>query len=414
MRLLHTADWHAGRTLRGRNRNEEIAQALAEVLALAQSERADAILVAGDLFDSANPSPESEGIVYGFFLEAAQLKLPCLVIAGNHDSGLRFEGLAGLFARIGTHVRGVVRPQDAGVIELEVGHERLIVAAMPFLSERRLVKAASILEDAGDVGAWRQKYRQGMAFFIERLTNMFRGDAINMLMLHTTLDGGILSNSERSFDVSNSYSLSPDVLPASAQYVALGHLHKPQQLRDVPPVAYSGSLIQLDFGEAGDQKRVNLIEASPGRPVKLHSLPLSSGKPLKNSHLSLDQLDGRFEELRTWPGYLRLVVDVSQPLPGLKDRLLRDLPNALAVELRSPEIEAKQMLVPEITDPITAYRQYCLENREAEPSDALLAAFTALYTQVHERNNGDLEPEPPSEVALSTSEDGLFAAGAKA
>ena len=96
MRILHTADWHAGRVLRGVDRTPEIAQALGEILEIAQSERVDLILVAGDLFDTPNPSADAERAVYEFFLRSGQLGIPSVVIAGNHDSPQRLESVAGL------------------------------------------------------------------------------------------------------------------------------------------------------------------------------------------------------------------------------------------------------------------------------------------------------------------------------
>ncbi|MFN3267416.1 MAG: exonuclease SbcCD subunit D, partial [Deinococcales bacterium] len=320
MRLLHTADWHAGRTLRGIERTSEIRAALHEIRQIAQHQKVDAVLVAGDIFDIPNPSAEAESAVYEFFLE---LGLPSVVIAGNHDSPQRLESVAGLLARVKARVLGAVRP-DIQALELELEAGKLVVAGLPFLSERRLIKAADLLA-APDMGKWRQKYRDGMRFFINRISQGFRADAVNILMLHTTLDGGVLSHSEHEFYVGNSYSLDPQSFPSSAQYVALGHLHKPQELGEAPPVQYSGSIIQLDFGEAGEQKRVNLIEVAPGKPAKVQHLALSSGKTLYNLQSDLDGLDRRLEDLRGVVGHVKLKVSLEQPLPGLTDRILNSI-----------------------------------------------------------------------------------------
>ncbi len=384
MRLLHTADWHAGRTLRGFERTSEIRAALEEILALVVSERVDAVLVAGDIFDMPNPNAEAESAVYDFFLN---LTVPSVVIAGNHDSPQRLESVAGLLKKVQTHVLGTVRPDlKATTLELDAGN--LVVAGLPFLSERRLVKAADLLK-AVDVGEWRQKYRDGMRFFVNHVCKDFDANAVNILMLHTTLDGGLLSNSEYSFHVSNSYSLDPQSFPSSAQYVALGHLHKPQELGSAPPVQYSGSVIQLDFGEAGEQKRVNLIEVSPGKPAKVHHIGLQSGKTLKNIRTDLDGLERKLEELKGFAGHVKLVVQLEQPMPGLKDRVLNGVKMWWSPDqLFAFEVDVAKVIPtntePEIIaelSPLESYKTFYAERRGQELPANLEAAFLELLEQ---------------------------------
>ncbi|MEY4531915.1 MAG: hypothetical protein RLZZ156_2638 [Deinococcota bacterium] len=386
MRLLHTADWHAGRTLRGFERTSEIRTALIEIVALAKSEKVDAVLVAGDIYDMPNPSAEAESAVYDFFLELGAAGIPSVVIAGNHDSPQRLESVAGLLSRVKVSLLGTVRP-DLKAVTLELNAGKLVVAGLPFLSERRLVKAADLLK-APDVGEWRQKYRDGMRFFVNHICQGFQTDAVNILMLHTTLDGGLLSNSEYSFHVSNSYSLDPQSFPSSAQYVALGHLHKPQELGSAPPVQYSGSIIQLDFGEAGEQKRVNLIEVSAGKPAKVVHIPLSSGKNLKNIRTDLDGLERKLEELKGFTGHAKLVVQLDAPMQGLKDRILNGIKSwwnpsqlfALETEIQNQEIKTalETTQTPELS-PLEAYRTFYAERRGKELPMDLEKAFLELF-----------------------------------
>lgn len=165
MRVLHTADFHAGRNLRGFDRTPEIHAALTEIAGLARSEKADAVLVSGDLFDTGNPSADAEAAVFDFFLRLRDAGIPGIIIAGNHDSAARLDSVTGLLGWVG--IQAVAQPssnpQDmVRTIETK-GGETLTVGALPYLSERRLVKAADVM--GGDTGAWRQKYREGMGFF---------------------------------------------------------------------------------------------------------------------------------------------------------------------------------------------------------------------------------------------------------
>lgn len=396
MRILHTADWHAGRTLRGADRTPEIAGALRELAGVARSERVDLVLVGGDLFDGPNPPADAEAAVYDFFLELGAAGIPSVAIAGNHDSAQRLESVAGLLKRVKVAALGRVA-SDASAVEVPTASgQTAVVAALPFLSERRLVKAATLLD--GDVGAWRQKYREGMAFFVERLARSFRADTVNLMMLHTTVDGGKLSNSEFQFYVTNSYSISAESLPSSAQYVALGHLHRPQRLRDAPPVEYAGSVVQLDFGEAGEQKSARLVEVSPGAPARVHPVLISSGKPLRNVRVDVDGLERRLEELRAFPGYLKVCVKLDTPLPGLKDRVIAMLPQALAVEVDLGEPDVPAPAAAQNLTPLESFERYYLERRGQDVPDEIRRAFLELQVDLTETDDATVGLADPAEA----------------
>ena len=388
MRVLHTADFHAGRLLRGFDRTPEIHEALIEIAALARSERVDAVLVSGDLFDTGNPSADAEEAVFDFFLHLRDAGIPAVAIAGNHDSAARLSSITGLLRWIGIQVVAQPTPNPVDMVrhvELKSG-EKLTVGALPYLSERRLVKAADLL--GGDTGTWRQKYREGMGFFLRRLGEGFRPGSVNMVMAHTTIDGAVPSGSERTiqFDLTNHYTLSGLQLPAGAQYVALGHIHKPQQVSEAPIAAYPGSVIQLDFGEAGEKKQVNLIEVQAGgRPV-ITPIPLAAGRELKTVRADLDGIEARLEREKGFTGLLKVVVraPAGTALPGLKDRVLRAAPGTLAVELdaqqedlATPELKREGLSLMEL------YERYHRERRGELPDD-LRAAFKEADEQARE------------------------------
>ncbi|WP_216318029.1 metallophosphoesterase family protein [Deinococcus aestuarii] len=393
MRVLHTADFHAGRNLRGLDRTPEVHGALVEIAGLARSEKADAVLVSGDLFDTVNPSAEAEAAVFDFFLRLRDAGIPAVVIAGNHDSAARLHGLAGLLGWVGVQLvaQPTANPTDM-IRTLETrGGETLTVGALPFLSERRLVKAADVM--GGDVGAWRQKYREGMSFFLRRLAGGFQPGSVNMLMLHATMDGAVPSGSERTmqFDLTNAYTLSPLQLPPGAQYVALGHVHKPQAASEMPLAHYPGSVIQLDFGEGGEKKHVNLVEVEAGRPARVTPIPLASGRELRTVKVDLEHVEARLGKLADFGGLVKVVVRAPSgtAMPGLKDRVLRMVPNTLAVELEAvqddlalPELKREGLSLTEL------YERFHQERRGELPGD-----LRAAFKEADEGARGDEQEE---------------------
>jgi DNA repair protein SbcD/Mre11 len=145
VKLLHTADWHAGRSLHGLDRTPEIREVLQEIADIARAEAVDLILVAGDIFDNKNPSAEAESAVYDFF--SSMQDIPSVVIAGNHDSPQRLEALRHLLKLANVYVVGQPRiASQGGVFDLLIKNEVARIAALPFVSERRLIKVAELLD----------------------------------------------------------------------------------------------------------------------------------------------------------------------------------------------------------------------------------------------------------------------------
>ncbi len=384
MKILHTADWHAGRVLHGQPRTPEIRAVLREIAELAKTEAVDLVLVAGDLYDTRNPGAEAETAVYEFFKTLGDAHIPSVVIAGNHDAPGRLEAAAGLLGLAGVYVVGEPKvAQRGGVFTLQLGGETARIAALPFVSERRIVKVHELL--GSDPGAWREGYREGMRKLINNLTAPFKNDAVNLLMMHTTTEGAKLAHSEYEFHCSDTYTLAPDLFPETCNYVALGHIHMPQKVQGLPENAgrYAGSVVQLDFGEQGDTKYVYILEARAGKPtqvVKEHAV--QGGKRLKRISASRDELDRKLSELE-WDGWLKLSIKLERPDPGLKDRLKRDYPNILVVEQLLPERERPLERGSDQRNLtlVDAYAQFYGDERATALPDDLRRAFSELYEQ---------------------------------
>ena len=397
MKLLHTADWHAGRTLKGQDRTPELREALGEIAELAREQAVDLVLVPGDVYDKKTPSAEAEAAVYDFFLALSEAGIPSVVIAGNHDAPGRLDAVSGMFDLAGTRVLGEAKVAgQGGAFELHVGGETAQIAALPFVSERRIVRYGDLL--GSDPGAWSEKYQAGMRRLITNLCEPFRDDSVNLLLLHTAMEGATLANSEYTFHCTSSYTLSADTLPEQVNYVALGHIHKPQSVSGFPDNAarYSGSLLQLDFGEAGDAKYAYVVEARAGRPTELLvAHEVQAGKKLKHLKIDastaagLDELDRKLLEVQDFPGWLKLSLRVDRPRPGLKDRIKTQLPQVLSVEFLYPEREQTRETVDvDKLDLTSAYRDFYAAQRGSELKDDLRDAFRALLEEQSDADTG--------------------------
>lgn len=391
VKILHTADWHAGRSLHGMDRTPEVRAALEEIAEIARQRDVDLILVAGDLYDNRNPGAEAVAAVNDFFVRTGRAGIPSVVIAGNHDAPSRLDAERDLLGLAGAHVVGSPRvARDGGTFDLCLNGEVARIAALPFVSERRLVRLSELFEQ--DAGQQRESYQASMRKLILNLCGGFGSDTVNLLLLHTTMEGATLANSEYVFHSTDTYTLGPDLLPESADYVALGHIHKPQSVQGVAGyrARYSGSILQLDFGEQGDTKGVVLVEARPGRPSEiLETIPLDAGRRLRRVRLAENDLERRTPELAEFDGWLKLAVELDAPRPGLKERIRSVLPNVLAVEQILPSAaEADGAGVdPKGMSLLEAFSLYYRSEKGQPLEDALEAAFNDLHETVIEQGH---------------------------
>lgn len=364
VRLLHTADWHLGKVLKGVDRTPEVGEALKALLEVVAKEGVDLVVISGDLFDRPQVSAEAEAMAVEFFLRLRELGVPALVIAGNHDPKERLEALAPLLALAGAEVRGKPLFREEGGV-VRVGD--LEAALLPFVSERILVK--KVLQEAEER---HRTYAEAMRRILDNLRSP-------LMLGHFALEGARPGAGEFAFHLTGSYAVPPSALPLEARYLALGHIHRQQQVSEAPVAWYSGSLIQLDFGEGEEAERGALLVEVPERgPVRVHPLRERWGKPLRTFRLKPEELDGRLPELERFPGYLRLVVE-GRLSPAVKERLFQGLPHLLAVETLGGLEDGEMGSAPEL-GLVEAYERYLRERGRQE--EALLERFGQVLKEV--------------------------------
>ena len=308
---------------------------LAEIVALAEAEPVDLVVVAGDLFESAAPPPEAQRLAWSTLLALRATGAEVVAIAGNHDSPAAFDAVAPVFAAAGIVVRGRPAPPDAGGVVRFTARstgEDVVVALVPFLSQHGVVRAGELFElDAAEaVGAYAQAYGQVVA----RLGDAFAPGAVNVMVAHGTLVDGRMGGGERLAQSIFSYAVDAQTFPASASYVALGHLHRRQHAAGNRPVWYSGSPLAVDFGEAeasggeNSAKGVLVVEATAGTPAQVRAVPLAAARRLRTVAGTLAELAAVADEVGD--DVLRVVVR-EPSRPGLADEVRALLPGALEV-----------------------------------------------------------------------------------
>jgi exonuclease SbcD len=279
-------------------------------------------------------------------------------------------------------VRIIGRPRSAskgGVVEvITAAGEKALVAALPFAGPGVFVSALELAEDATQPKAlYADRFKQA----VTHLSKAFRPGHVNLLMAHTHLDGAVFANSERQIHLGEEWAATPQVLPDQAQYVALGHIHKPQCIEASPaPTEYAGSPLQLDFGEAGQEKSFVVVDVKPGLPAKISRVPYEGGRPLLDLKLTIPELEVREQELRS-SGWLRLTVPLDEPDPDLARKVRERLPNALVIRPELPYQEAATAVSRNGKCPVEMYRDYHQREHGRPPETSVEDTFKDLYTQ---------------------------------
>lgn len=390
MRFLHTSDWHLGRTIRGMSRQAEFEAALAEVVGIARAEAVDAVLIAGDTFETFAPPPDAERLLYETFGDLLGHGIKVAMIAGNHDHARRLDAVGVVLRRAGIHCFGEVPADDAYVplrLTSRDGGEAATIVALPWVPERAAVEYEQMF---GSVEGAVMRYADRMEQAIRWFCKGFARDTANILLAHLMVSGVVVGegSGERPLHIGQAFAVPASCLPSTAQYIALGHVHRPQEIACGAPAYYSGSLLQLDFGEAEQQKHVNIIEARAGLPAEIRRVPLTKGRTLRNVRVKLAELPaqgGKYGE-----DYLRVFVELERPEPGLYDKVRDVLPNALAVAPVLPDIAPNGQSNASAADhraasPEELFSRFYRQKHGVDIAPELLALFGELYRSEVER-----------------------------
>jgi exonuclease SbcD len=331
MKIIHSSDWHLGRSLYGRKRYDEFEAFLNWLAELIENEEIDALLVAGDIFDNIAPSNRAQELYYSFLCRIASSECRHVVItAGNHDSASFLNASRDLLRFINVHVIGCMSESLADevlVLSNRDGEPELIVCAVPYLRDRdiRKAEAGESREDKG------RKLLEGIRNHYEQVcqnAERIRADLgkpvpiIAMGHLFTTGGQTIDSDGVRDLYVGSLAHVDRDIFPPFIDYVALGHLHIPQKVGGCDNIRYSGSPLPMGFGEARQEKMVCQVSFSEGETL-VSGVAVPRFQILESIIGNWDHIAGRLEELKSLAStvWLDVIYEGQELMGDLGDRL---------------------------------------------------------------------------------------------
>ncbi|NNM66856.1 MAG: exonuclease subunit SbcD [Spirochaetales bacterium] len=282
MRILHTADWHLGRMLYGRRRYEEFESFLIWLTQILENERIDALVVAGDIFDTGTPSNRAQELYYQFLCRVASSSCRHVVVtAGNHDSPSFLEAPKELLKALRVHVVGASPDNlsdEVVVLTDAEGVPQAVVAAVPYLRDRdlRTVEAGESLEDKDlKLAQGLQNHYAQVCRLADEKRHALNVEAPLIAMGHLFCAGGqtVEGDGVRELYVGTLAHVGPETFPPSIDYLALGHLHVVQTVGAVATRRYSGSPLPMGFGEVNQEKSVVVVEFF-GRKAQVRTVPV--------------------------------------------------------------------------------------------------------------------------------------------
>ena len=411
VRFFHTSDWHLGQFFYNHSRHYEHEQFLAWLLEQIKQKQPHALLIAGDIFDVINPSSQAQKQLYQFLADAHELAphMQTLMIAGNHDSGYRIEQVEPLLEKYNAKTVGVIRWNEDKSLNLErlilpiYDEQKQIVAwciALPFLRSAEITGFNEHTTNSHNAIAY--LHQQLIAEAKRRKTD---GQAL-ILMSHAHMQGGETSDSERPIIIGNEEALSTSLFDDSIDYVALGHLHKPQKVGQ-DHIRYSGSPIPLSFSEINYKHQVLEVTIDPietGNQVEFEAIAIPRAIQL---HKIKGELNDVIQRLKNLPqGVIECIdhreyVDIeyhtaTPPQPNLRqqfeDALPKDRYRLVRISRQylsnqtNAEIESKINLEPPTPEKLF---QQIWEKKGYSADDEVTKDFLSLVAEAQKKLEDD-------------------------
>lgn len=397
MRILHTSDWHLGKNLEGISRLEEQELFLKELINIADEKKVDMVIIAGDIYDNSNPQAKAEALFYKAVKDLSNGgKRPIIIIAGNHDNPERLAAVNPLSYERGVIVLGTPKSKvptgkcgefnivssKEGCFEIDLFGERAVIIALPYPSEKRLNE---VFTESLQEKERKDSYSERVGEIFASLEEEFREDTINIAVSHIFVDGGEETDSERPIQLGGSLAVSVDNLPKKAQYIALGHLHKPQKVKGCDNAYYSGSPLQYSKSEINYSKGAFLVHVYPKEHPKVESIYFKNYKPIYVWKCNgIEEAIKSCEENSDKECFVYIEVKTDRPLLQEEIKKMKELKKDIVeilpvIDFKEEEIERvdiKDMNIEEV------FKKFYKSSRNnLEPNEEVVDLFLSLLLE---------------------------------
>ena len=385
MRILHTGDWHLGKNLEGASRMDEQELFLNDFVDIVEKNKVDLVIIAGDVYDNSNPPARAEKMFYDTLKKLSKNgERLILVIAGNHDNperlvaagplamehGIIMSGTPKTVIQCGEYGQHKVINSGEGFIEVEINNEKAVILTVSYPSEKRLNEVL---------------YGERIKSLFDSLEKNYRSDTINLVVSHLFAMGSEEGGSERSIQLGGSYIVNGSCFPKEAQYIALGHVHKPQIVPGTNKKArYSGSPLHYTKKEINITKKCFIIDVKANEECVVNEIELKVYKPIeiwKCESIS-DAID-KCEENKDRNCWVYLEVkcdryireDEIKKMKGIKKDILEIIP-----KLQSDEEDESAVIIQEKSFE-EIFREFYKKERNIEADDEVVNLLLKLVSE---------------------------------
>lgn len=398
MRILHTGDWHLGKNLEDASRMHEQELFLNDFVDIVEKNKVDLVIIAGDVYDNSNPPARAEKMFYDTLKKLSKNgERLILVIAGNHDNperlvaagplamehGIIMSGTPKTVIQCGEYGQHKVINSGEGFIEVEINNEKAVILTVSYPSEKRLNE---VLYGEMDSDEDRVKtYGERIKSLFDSLEKNYRSDTINLVVSHLFAMGSEEGGSERSIQLGGSYIVNGSCFPKEAQYIALGHVHKPQIVPGTNKKArYSGSPLHYNKKEINITKKCFIIDVKANEECVVNEIELKIYKPIeiwKCESIS-DAID-KCEENKDRNCWVYLEVkcdryireDEIKKMKGIKKDILEIIPKLQSDEENESAVTIQEKSFEEI------FREFYKKERNIEADDEVVNLLLKLVSE---------------------------------
>lgn len=402
MRILHTGDWHLGKNLEGQSRMDEQEQFLNDFVKIVEDNNIDLIIIAGDVYDTANPPARAERMFYDTLKRVSRNgERLTLVIAGNHDSPERLVA-AGPLARdhgiimcgtpktvvpTGDYGKHKVVNSGEGFIEIEVNNEKAVILTVPYPSEKRLNEI--IYDFMSDEEEKAKSYGERIADLFNSLKSNYRDDTINLMVSHIFAMGSEEAGSERSIQLGGSYIVDGSCFPKEAQYIALGHVHKPQIVPGTNKKArYCGSPLHYNKKEISFKKKCFIVDVKPKEECKIEEVEFKVYKPIEIWKCkSIEDAISKCEENKDRDCWVYLEVETDRYIKEDEIKAMKDLKNdilEIIPKVKGMDDEESEFVNVNEKSFEEIFKEFYKKERDVEPDDEIIKLLLSIMGEEEE------------------------------